>query len=414
MSPPTLRTDASLVGHRLTPVLRRCKGDEALPSEEHRARFEPGTALAAYSRDDLETRVKELTASDPEELLDLAGLNPKEQSSLVRLAHFLILAANETMAAQPVDQTKTGRIAAQAAVGLLHEKPDAESGSNTKKRPTPPANDTPTPTKKAKAARPSAAAATTDSSDAESGEELEDEGAQAMQGALRKLKRICREPTIHAEPERLERALQKVIDTASSAKAKEYYEGVRGFFLKNTTSFGIGREVLKFVMTKQERRFAEEAERATAALRGGNRNAFYSHGRSRAPAAIWGPKAGPSHPPSRTWGPRRRPDARGWNHPRSHSAGKRSGDAQRTEECFNCNERGHWQRDCPHPKPYPRETRQDELRNDSNDWRLISAPETVIVYMPYVEGRIGRDLQFVSDEPVLRDSPDHPGNLGGA
>ncbi|KAI8511801.1 hypothetical protein Bbelb_109010 [Branchiostoma belcheri] len=64
------------------------------------------------------------------------------------------------------------------------------------------------------------------------------------------------------------------------------------------------------------------------------------------------------------------------------------------------------------PVAYPRETRQDELRNDSNDWRLISAPETVIVYMPYVEGRIGRDLQFVSDEPVLRDSPDHPGNLG--
>ncbi|XP_019627741.1 PREDICTED: uncharacterized protein LOC109472412 [Branchiostoma belcheri] len=275
MSPPTLRTDASLVGHRLTPVLRRCKGDEALPSEEHQARFEPGTALAAYNRDDLETRVR------------------------------------------------------------------------CKKRPTPPANDTPTPTKKAKAAQPSAAAATTDSSDAESGEELEDEGAQ---GALRKLKRICREPTIHTEPERLERALQKVIDTASSAKAKEYYEGVRGFFLKNTTSFGIGREVLKFVMTKQERRFAEEAERATAALRGGNRNAFYSHGRARAPAATWGPKAGPSHPPSRTWGPRRRTDARGWNHPRSHSAGKRSGDAQRTEECFNCNERGHWQRDCPHPK----------------------------------------------------------------
>ncbi|KAI8486054.1 hypothetical protein Bbelb_361540 [Branchiostoma belcheri] len=54
---------------------------------------------------------------------------------------------------------------------------------------------------------------------------------------------------------------------------------------------------------------------------------------------------------------------------------------------------------------YPRETRQDELRKDSKDWRLISAPETVIVYMPYVEGRTGRDLLFVPDEPVLRDSP---------
>ncbi|KAI8517561.1 hypothetical protein Bbelb_035780 [Branchiostoma belcheri] len=71
----------------------------------------------------------------------------------------------------------------------------------------------------------------------------------------------------------------------------------------NEQSFGIGREVLKFVITKQERRFAEEAERATAALRGGNRSTFYSPWRARAPAA-------PSH----------------------------------------CNERGHWQRDCPHPK----------------------------------------------------------------
>ncbi|KAI8503599.1 hypothetical protein Bbelb_185700 [Branchiostoma belcheri] len=75
------------------------------------------------------------------------------------------------------------------------------------------------------------------------------------------IRRTLWEPTIHTEPERLERAFQKVIETASSTKAKEYYEGVRGFFLKNTTSFGIGREVLKFVMTKQERRFAEEAER---------------------------------------------------------------------------------------------------------------------------------------------------------
>ncbi|KAI8522122.1 hypothetical protein Bbelb_018760 [Branchiostoma belcheri] len=68
--------------------------------------------------------------------------------------------------------------------------------------------------------------------------------------------------------------------------------------------------------------------------------------------------------------------------------------------------------DADRPVAYPRETRQDELRKDSKDWRLISAPETVIVYMPYVEGRTGRDLQFVSDEPVLRDSPKHTGNLG--
>ncbi|KAI8498285.1 hypothetical protein Bbelb_242290 [Branchiostoma belcheri] len=63
------------------------------------------------------------------------------------------------------------------------------------------------------------------------------------------------------------------------------------------------------------------------------------------------------------------------------------------------------------PVANPRETRQDELRKDSKDWRLISAPETVIVYMPYVEGRIGRDLQFVSADSELRDSPKHTGNL---
>ncbi|KAI8484571.1 hypothetical protein Bbelb_376780, partial [Branchiostoma belcheri] len=49
------------------------------------------------------------------------------------------------------------------------------------------------------------------------------------------------------------------------------------------------------------------------------------------------------------------------------------------------------------PVAYPRETRLDELRNDSKDWRHISAPETVIVYMPYVEGRTGRDLQECSE-----------------
>ncbi|KAI8503774.1 hypothetical protein Bbelb_187450 [Branchiostoma belcheri] len=91
-----------------------------------------------------------------------------------------------------------------------------------------------------------------------------------LKSALRKLKSICREPTIHTEPLGLERsrkatqqiscwceicikrALQKVIEAASNTKAREYYEGVRGFFLKNTTSFGIGLEVLKFVVTTQE------------------------------------------------------------------------------------------------------------------------------------------------------------------
>ncbi|KAI8490593.1 hypothetical protein Bbelb_318610 [Branchiostoma belcheri] len=109
-----------------------------------------------------------------------------------------------------------------------------------------------------------------------------DEGAQS---ALRKLKRICREPTIHTEPLGLERALQKVIEAASNTKARGYYEGVRGFFLKNTTSFGIGLEVLKSCHDKTRAPQSNKSrEGHPAALRGGNRGAFYPSQRAPAPA----------------------------------------------------------------------------------------------------------------------------------
>ena len=79
MTAPVLRTDATLVGHRLTRILARVKGDEPLPTEELCARFENGKKLKEYDDKDLIQRLKGLTVDDPEALLHLASLDHKNQ-----------------------------------------------------------------------------------------------------------------------------------------------------------------------------------------------------------------------------------------------------------------------------------------------------------------------------------------------
>ncbi|CAH1242469.1 Hypp6741 [Branchiostoma lanceolatum] len=127
MSAPILRTDATLVGHRLTPILSKVKGGEPLPPEDLRARFEADKALTALNRDDIITRLKEITAEDPDTLLQLVNLDHKDHEVLVRFAHFVILAANETMDAQPIHQTEASKAAAQLAADLIAQTQQQET-----------------------------------------------------------------------------------------------------------------------------------------------------------------------------------------------------------------------------------------------------------------------------------------------
>jgi len=88
--------------------------------------------------------------------IQLAGLDHKSQDMLIRLAHFAILAANDTLSAQPINDTEAAKTAAQAAVALLKQKPD--DSPNDAKRRAPAASDAgpqnPPPKKKAKRPQP--------------------------------------------------------------------------------------------------------------------------------------------------------------------------------------------------------------------------------------------------------------------
>ncbi|XP_035679910.1 ribosome-binding protein 1-like [Branchiostoma floridae] len=53
----------------------------------------------------------------------MAGMDPKPEASMRKLAHCAILAANNITAAQPIKQDKAIRDAAQAAVGLVEDDP---------------------------------------------------------------------------------------------------------------------------------------------------------------------------------------------------------------------------------------------------------------------------------------------------
>ncbi|KAI8517570.1 hypothetical protein Bbelb_035870 [Branchiostoma belcheri] len=53
MAAPVLDGDATLVGHRLTAILMRCKSDAPLPQDEGVARFKADKALTTYNGDEL-------------------------------------------------------------------------------------------------------------------------------------------------------------------------------------------------------------------------------------------------------------------------------------------------------------------------------------------------------------------------
>ncbi|XP_019613696.1 PREDICTED: uncharacterized protein LOC109461746, partial [Branchiostoma belcheri] len=126
-----LRADASLVGRGLFELVKKVRGEEDLPDEPLRARFTKDVALDTLNREEIGERLQRLTGEDPETILEMAGLPPKEQASIVRLAHFTILTANSTMDAQPVRQDQAAKDAAQAAVTLVEDAPPAPTPSGT-------------------------------------------------------------------------------------------------------------------------------------------------------------------------------------------------------------------------------------------------------------------------------------------
>ncbi|XP_019632481.1 PREDICTED: uncharacterized protein LOC109476071 [Branchiostoma belcheri] len=280
-TPPCLRADATFVGQDVVALVMRVRGEEPLPPEDRRARFGQETALHALDQDDLREKTKTLTGQDPENLLLMAGLDHKDHTAALRLAHFAIIMANEAAAAQPVQPA--GKKAALAAADLLEDDPPPVKKSGETKRPAPPkasgSGQRPPPKKQRKAPAPDTSSESSDSDE----DDLEEDGVEAP---LRRLKRICQDPLIHHHPERLKTALSRVTKAAKEVQHKRYkrFKQVKSFFLRHTSVPGIGQSVRKMVMTKEEKQFAEEAERAAAAFQGHGRGGVRATGTKPQPS----------------------------------------------------------------------------------------------------------------------------------
>ncbi|KAI8497661.1 hypothetical protein Bbelb_243130 [Branchiostoma belcheri] len=87
---------------------------------------------------------------------------------------------------------------------------------------------------------------------------------------LRHLKEVCLDPAIHLYPIKIHQPLSSPVKAAKRAKHKRTraFQFANEFFMENTTYKGMGREVWQMMQTREERRFAEEAEQAAATLRG--------------------------------------------------------------------------------------------------------------------------------------------------
>ncbi|KAI8522076.1 hypothetical protein Bbelb_018300 [Branchiostoma belcheri] len=70
------------------------------------------------------------------------------------------------------------------------------------------------------------------------------------------------------DPVRYELRHLKEATTRAKHKRTRAFQFANEFFMENTTNKGIGREVWQMMQTREERRFAEEAEKAAATLRG--------------------------------------------------------------------------------------------------------------------------------------------------
>jgi len=119
-APPVLRGDATLVGQILLDVVKAVRGEAPLLEEALLARFEADVPPRSLSDDELAERLETLTGENSGFLLDMTGKDLKAHETIVRLAHFLIMAANDAAAPrQPIRSSKAGKTAAQAVANLL-------------------------------------------------------------------------------------------------------------------------------------------------------------------------------------------------------------------------------------------------------------------------------------------------------
>eukprot|EP00058_Branchiostoma_floridae_P026218 XP_002611708.1 hypothetical protein BRAFLDRAFT_117076 [Branchiostoma floridae] len=353
-SPPVLRADATLVNRSILPLLRELRKPDGPPEEDQLARFEAETPLSAYNAGEIAARIGALTGEPPEELMEMAGMDPKAEASMRKLAHCAILAANNITAAQPIKQDKASRDAAQAAVGLVEDDPSTtEDGPSTSglgrkdgKRPaTAPPKAAPGRQGK-KSKRDPASSSESDSDD----DDMEDDEVECQ---LRRVKRVCQDPFIHLYPARLQNAVRRLVRAAKEAGHKRLsrFKVVQGFLAGTAASPTIGKHVGKMLMTKEELRFSEEAEKARAELRRAERSMHMP--------STWMPP--PPGYPDQAWGQGPVPPAfpnnasgGGFGGQQGKGRSFRPGGPNNRRDgprgrCFNCNEQGHHIKGCPHP-----------------------------------------------------------------
>ncbi|XP_066265165.1 uncharacterized protein [Branchiostoma lanceolatum] len=380
MAPIVLRPNATHVHNSVVPLISKVS-DRAVPTppDEFLARFETEVPLRQHDADDILERIGTLTGEPPEALLRMALLDLKDKESAVRLAHFTIVAANEILVGQEISAEKAAGDAAVAAVKRLSP---TEPGTPNGKDKQPP------PTSKPDSAQPDSAQSgpsgespkpkkrkrRVESSDS-SGSEDEDLESDPVHKERQRLKDICKESDIHLHPMRLERALASLIRKAKKAGNKriETWKLARELFVENATIPGVGTAVWKIIQTKEERRLAEEKEKATTALRGRQGTARQTpRGSGASNFGTWAPQYGPSAtPPAQypgghgrgEWAPRQgewapsrsdwAPGRGGWAPGRSEwTPSGRGGTPQNISKakCFNCNQRGHLSYDCHLPR----------------------------------------------------------------
>eukprot|EP00058_Branchiostoma_floridae_P025463 XP_002610953.1 hypothetical protein BRAFLDRAFT_131158 [Branchiostoma floridae] len=104
----------------LLDVVKAVRGEAPLLEEALLARFDADVPPRCLSDDELAARLETLTGENSGFLLDMTGKDLKAHETIVRLAHFLIMAANDAAAPrQPIRSSKAGKTAAQAVANLL-------------------------------------------------------------------------------------------------------------------------------------------------------------------------------------------------------------------------------------------------------------------------------------------------------
>ncbi|XP_019632052.1 PREDICTED: uncharacterized protein LOC109475730 [Branchiostoma belcheri] len=91
----TLVPGASLRNKNFLEAIQQAGSPTMYPLPAEPARFVAGKSLSSTPVDELNRRIRELCGTDPRTLLTMAKMEEDDRKSWVRLAHFMILLANE-------------------------------------------------------------------------------------------------------------------------------------------------------------------------------------------------------------------------------------------------------------------------------------------------------------------------------